>query len=202
MSLTNDLTSFFILGELDMIKKFIADEVGMAFPDSKVFINRGNDIHLPYNYTEFPHCILYISATLSKNCLLKIASIKQNSSAKIILITDEKTGPSHILNTVEVEAIYSINKPIDGLFNLIQQSFSMDTSQKNEILHSDEGLFSDIKLTTTEIQILTLLKTGMSNKEIANITKKSEGTVKVQLKSIYKKLNIHSRTEAMNLFIA
>lgn len=201
MSPTSDLASFYILGELDMIKKFIADEVGIAFPESKVFINDGDDIRLPYNYTEFPHCILYISATLSKNCLLRIASIKQNTSAKIILITDEKTGPAHILNTIEVEAIYSINKPIDGLFNLIHQAFSLDLSQRDDVLYSNSDLFSEIQLTTTEIQILTLLKTGMSNKEIANITRKSEGTVKVQLKSIYKKLNIHSRTEAINLFI-
>ncbi|KKJ76462.1 hypothetical protein WH95_13385 [Kiloniella litopenaei] len=202
MSSINDQVSFFVLGELDMIKKHIADQIEVAFPNNKVFINQGNDIRLPYNHTEFPHCILYISAMLCKKSLLRIASIKKNPTSKIILITDEQTGPKQVLNSIGVEATYSINKPIEGLFNLIQQSIFNDATNHIETYQIDDNSLSNFRLTSTESQVFTLLKTGMSNKEIANMTKKSEGTVKVQLKSIYKKLNIHSRTEAMSLFIS
>ncbi|WP_419901325.1 helix-turn-helix transcriptional regulator [Kiloniella sp.] len=77
--------------------------------------------------------------------------------------------------------------------------FSAESLLENKEPHHLEYSFSQFQLTYKENQIFALLKKGMSNKEIANTTRKSEGTVKVQLKSIYKKLNIHSRTEAMSL---
>jgi len=44
--------------------------------------------------------------------------------------------------------------------------------------------------------ILQLLGKGLSNKEIARILGVAEGTVKAQLRSVYKKLGIRNRTEA------
>lgn len=51
-------------------------------------------------------------------------------------------------------------------------------------------------LTTREEEILEQLAKGMSNKRIARALHISEGTVKVHVKHLLKKLNLHSRTEA------
>jgi two-component system nitrate/nitrite response regulator NarL len=51
-------------------------------------------------------------------------------------------------------------------------------------------------LTTREQEILQQIANGMSNKRIANALGISEGTVKVHVKHLLKKLNLHSRTEA------
>ena len=51
-------------------------------------------------------------------------------------------------------------------------------------------------LTTREQQILEQIANGMSNKRIASALGISEGTVKVHVKHLLKKLNLHSRTEA------
>ncbi len=54
--------------------------------------------------------------------------------------------------------------------------------------------FSD--LTPREYEILCLLAEGLSNKVIAKNLGISDGTVKLHVKSILRKLNIHSRVEA------
>ncbi|MBT2970417.1 MAG: two-component system response regulator NarL [Candidatus Thiodiazotropha sp. (ex Ctena orbiculata)] len=51
-------------------------------------------------------------------------------------------------------------------------------------------------LTTREREILQCIAQGQSNKQIANVLQISEGTVKVHVKHLLKKLNLHSRTEA------
>jgi two-component system, NarL family, nitrate/nitrite response regulator NarL len=51
-------------------------------------------------------------------------------------------------------------------------------------------------LTSREQEILEHIADGMSNKRIAQALDISEGTVKVHVKHLLKKLNLHSRTEA------
>lgn len=51
-------------------------------------------------------------------------------------------------------------------------------------------------LTSRETQILTLLGTGMSNKEIARRLFLSPSTVKTYIEQVYQKLGVHTRTEA------
>lgn len=48
-------------------------------------------------------------------------------------------------------------------------------------------------LSPREIEVVRLLATGLRNKEIGNKLFISEGTVKVHLHNIYKKLNLRSR---------
>ena len=56
------------------------------------------------------------------------------------------------------------------------------------------GLFSE--LTPREAEILCLLAEGQSNKVIARNLGISDGTVKLHVKAILRKLNVHSRVEA------
>ena len=56
------------------------------------------------------------------------------------------------------------------------------------------------KLTPREEQLIKALITGSSNKEIAEELFLSEGTVRVYLSKVYKKLNVKSRTQAILQF--
>jgi LuxR family maltose regulon positive regulatory protein len=52
-------------------------------------------------------------------------------------------------------------------------------------------------LTTREQDVLELLARGLSNAEIAERLIVTVGTVKTHIKSIYGKLGVHSRTQAL-----
>ena len=64
---------------------------------------------------------------------------------------------------------------------------------KNDPSYSDDILS---KLTPREKEIIFHLAKGGSNKAIARVLNISDGTVKLHVKSILRKLNIHSRVEA------
>ncbi|KZE83851.1 hypothetical protein AV926_03985 [Myroides marinus] len=50
-------------------------------------------------------------------------------------------------------------------------------------------------LSSRQQEVLTLIKQGMTNKEIASELYISENTVKYHIKKIYEVLNVNSRTE-------
>ncbi len=64
---------------------------------------------------------------------------------------------------------------------------------------ADESPFED--LTPRETEILGLLAEGQSNKVIARNLGISDGTVKLHVKAILRKLNVHSRVEAAVLAV-
>jgi two-component system NarL family response regulator len=53
------------------------------------------------------------------------------------------------------------------------------------------------RLTDRELQVLRLIATGMSNREIAGELTISENTVKNHVRNILEKLHLHSRVEAV-----
>ena len=56
---------------------------------------------------------------------------------------------------------------------------------------------ANVQLSTREAEVLKFLSQGFSNKEIADQIELSVETVRTYLKSIYKKLHVRSRTEAV-----
>ena len=57
-------------------------------------------------------------------------------------------------------------------------------------------------LTRRQLQIVQLLKTGASNKEIARVLGISDGTVKVHLHAIYEKFEVVNRTQLIVFFVS
>ena len=58
------------------------------------------------------------------------------------------------------------------------------------------------QLTETELQILQLVASGRSNKEIATKMVLAESTVKRHLSSIFRRLGVRSRREAVATMLA
>jgi DNA-binding NarL/FixJ family response regulator len=72
-----------------------------------------------------------------------------------------------------------------------QKQASSEDSDLERMTDFGEGL-----LTMREIQILDLICMGTQNKNIADRLGLSENTVKVHIRNIYRKMNVHNRTEA------
>jgi two-component system nitrate/nitrite response regulator NarL len=69
--------------------------------------------------------------------------------------------------------------------------------QENEIVVEDQNCTIEAGLTKREREVLLCLSSGSTNKQIANTLCISEKTVKCHLNSIFKKLNVSRRLEAI-----
>ena len=78
-----------------------------------------------------------------------------------------------------------------GTPNLLQAGPAIFASDSAEIQNTAESL------TERESQVLQLLARGLANKQIAVALKISENTVKFHISSIYTKLGVSNRTEAV-----
>ncbi len=111
------------------------------------------------------------------------------AGAKGYLLKDEKPEKIHraIFETMEGGSAMSASIALKSL-NLI----------KNATLNVKQTINSDSNLTKREIEMLELIAKGMSYEEVANNSGISYGTVRKHIENIYKKLNVHSKLEAVN----
>ncbi|MCU7844063.1 MAG: two-component system response regulator NarL [Candidatus Thiodiazotropha sp. (ex Monitilora ramsayi)] len=102
----------------------------------------------------------------------------------------------YLLKDMEPEDILgSIRKAMEGTVVISDHL----TQLLAKALRDEDKLVEDkspTPLTSREQEILEHISNGMSNKLIAKTLSISEGTVKVHVKHLLKKLNLHSRTEA------
>ncbi|MDX2172088.1 MAG: response regulator transcription factor [Bacteroidota bacterium] len=111
------------------------------------------------------------------------------AGAKGYLLKDEKPEKIH-------HAIFEVMEGGSAM------SASMALKSLTLIKNSPQKIKSEIStenhLSKREIEIIELIAKGMSYEEVANNTGISYGTVRKHIENIYKKLNVHSKLEAVN----
>jgi len=129
-------------------------------------------------------------------------------SLKIIMLTTLQTRDS-VVGALEAGAEGYILKAIDPLdlaaaIRLVSRGETMISQEVAKLLFTGPmgghlQLTSEREaLTEREMEILKCLSNGLTNSMIAEKLFLSEGTVRNYISSIYSKLNVHSRIEAIN----
>ncbi len=98
--------------------------------------------------------------------------------------------------TVE-EILAAINAAAAGLMVFHRAVMDRDLDRTESRPFARTG--SSPQLTARELQVLRMLADGLGNKEIAGRLKISEHTVKFHLSSLFTKLDVSSRAEAVSL---
>ncbi len=120
------------------------------------------------------------------------------SNEEADLIKSLRSGAQgYLLKDMEPDELVGALRDIEKGKNVVAQDLTDALArmvQGDTTLEDDEGPFSS--LTPREHEILCLLADGQSNKLIARNLGISDGTVKLHVKAILRKLGIHSRVEA------
>jgi two-component system nitrate/nitrite response regulator NarL len=127
--------------------------------------------------------IIMITACTEQEKLLEALRYGANGYLQKDTPSDEIV--SHILAVVDGKVALN-NDAIESLANHIRQSHVEDTEHSN-------ALIAD--LTEREMETLSFIAKGLNNKLIARELGISDGTVKVYVKNLLRKLNMHSRLE-------
>jgi len=144
----------------------------------------------------------------NSNDFESISQSQQFISATIILLNElEDIDFGAILNSgvkgilpqtsTESEIIAAVKAVASGLVVLHPEVIENLQLQKSTNLQQQTDIKSIQTLTPREIEILQMLTPGLSNKAIAKQLNISDHTVKFHVSSIFQKLHVSTRTEAV-----
>jgi len=123
---------------------------------------------------------------------------RRDPSARVIVLTTFDTD-TDIAGAIKAGAKGYLLKdaPREELLAVIRKVHAGETSIPPALVAKLAASMTSEPLTGRELEILALLARGKSNKEIGANLYISETTVKSHLRSIFAKLNVLSRTEAI-----
>jgi DNA-binding NarL/FixJ family response regulator len=123
---------------------------------------------------------------------------KEEPSARVIVLTTYDTD-NEIYRAIKAGAKGYVLKDArrEELLDCIRRVSRGETCIPQSLVEKLAAGMSSETLTGRELDVLTLLARGKSNKEIGANLYISETTVKAHLRSIFSKLNVLSRTEAI-----
>jgi two-component system NarL family response regulator len=123
---------------------------------------------------------------------------EQDEKARFVVLTTFD-GDEDIYRAIQAGAKGYLLKdvPRDALMDCIRRVHGGETCVPVHLAMKLAERVSGETLSEREIDVLKLMALGKSNKEIGSALFISEGTVKSHVKSIFAKLNVISRTEAV-----
>ena len=119
-------------------------------------------------------------------------------SAATLLLSDEPLNLQELRRSSRVWGILPTDASAEELgaaVHALSQGLIVGTSTL--LFETESGPISQGPLTERESEVLGLLSRGLANKQIAAMLGISEHTVKFHVSSIYTKLNVTNRTEAV-----
>jgi DNA-binding NarL/FixJ family response regulator len=127
-----------------------------------------------------------------------VNGIDPASSAAILFLSDEQINVREFNRSLRVWGVLPTDTSAEELtaaVHALSQGLIVGTSTL--LFEPENGPLSHGPLTDRESEVLGLLAKGLANKQIAVALGISEHTVKFHVSSIYTKLNVTNRTEAV-----
>jgi len=173
----------------------------------KVVSGVSNLIDLIESCKQFDFDILLLGIELKGLNLTKIVGlVKKNKNAKVILLIDRDYSENLLINAIRSGVRGYVLKDVDSshLIKSVKAVFDGELWVERKLMGKVVDGYSyptkklEVKgqiydLTETEIKIIKLVLTGMTNREVADELYISEKTVKFHLYKIFKKLTVKNR---------
>jgi len=128
---------------------------------------------------------------------LSVVMLTTSNEEKDLIKSLRLGAQGYLLKDMEPDELVGALRDIEKGKNVVAHDLTDALArmvQGETSIEDDNGPFSE--LTPREMEILCLLAEGQSNKLIARNLGISDGTVKLHVKAILRKLGIHSRVEA------
>ncbi len=192
------------------IKLLIADDHAMILEGLAATIGRQKDMRVVAKAADGREAVDLWKAHRPDVTLLDLRMPKLNGVGVIREIRDEDVSARVIVHTTydTDEEIYQAVRagakayllkdvPLDELLDCIRKVYAGETCIPPALGAKLAARMSGEALTGREIDVLKLLAKGRSNKEIGSDLFISETTVKSHVRSMFTKLHVMSRTEAI-----
>jgi DNA-binding NarL/FixJ family response regulator len=121
-----------------------------------------------------------------------------SSSPSILFLSNDPLNVRAMTRSQYIWGILPLDASADELLAAVHAlSQGLIVGERSLLFASEEETLASSPLTDRETEVLNLLSNGLANKQIAIALGISEHTVKFHVSSIYAKLNVTNRTEAV-----
>jgi DNA-binding NarL/FixJ family response regulator len=170
------------------------------------FLSRGyNSVHYCFNAAEARAALanqsidlVLINRKLAQEDGIALAIELRKSSAKMIIVILAADTPWSVAEEVQaggLNALLSKSIPFPSLIDALED---LRKNPERFIFIGDRISIEPLdELTLSEREVLTALSSGLTTREIAKNRHNSEATIKSHLTSIYRKLGVRNRVEAI-----
>ncbi|WP_137389343.1 LuxR C-terminal-related transcriptional regulator [Rhodoligotrophos defluvii] len=142
----------------------------------------GLEILRTMNLSSLPVRVVFLTATITDGQIIEAVA------GGVYGILRKESAPEQL-----VECLREVGEGRKWLpAGLIQPALARETNRRRNLDRFDA-------LTAREAEVVRLLSQGLSNKNIARKLELSEGTVKIHLHNVYRKLNVDSRTALVSI---
>ena len=193
VALVNDY--MIVLAGLRALLRSSASEIEVVEIDVRKRPKRGADVTLLDTYGEL--------SSLGE----RVRALGADSSNGAIVVFSFSDRPEAVRRAMRAGAQGCISKAVarQQIIDGIQAAARGDRvvlTQRSQRAQLDETLRwpgREIGLTERESELLSLLSTGMTNRELGGHLYVSENTIKTQLRNLYAKLRVRNRAQAASL---
>jgi DNA-binding NarL/FixJ family response regulator len=168
-------------------------------PDMEVVAEAENGLEAIQAYgVHRPDVVVLDLRMPKKNGIETIHQLREEFGAIRVLVFSNYAGGDEVFQAFKAGACGFVTKemPLERLLEAIRCVHAGEQYIPAEISMRMNGRVLS-SLSTRELEVLTLVAKGLSNKEIGAALNVAEGTIKVHLKNILAKLNVSDRTQAI-----
>lgn len=184
--LLNESGRFKVLAQFDSAQALL-DEVEQLQPDLALL-----DLHMPGD-----DGLALLAQLKARQPELRVVMLTASDDGNALLQAIQSGADGYLLKETEAEMILQrLEGVLEGKVALDDDALVMLTQRLREPMETPaQGDAVLDEITLRERETLALIAAGMSNKLIARELGISDGTVKVHVKSLLRKLDLHSRLE-------
>ncbi len=183
-----------------LMREGIVRIVGLD-PDIKVVAEASNGHEAVEQFLQHAPDVTLMDLQLPKMSGLEAIRAIRNATpeARVVVLTMYQ-GDEDIYRALQAGAVgYVLKDSVpEDLIRVIRDAHAGKQSIPPDIAAKLQSRTNASPLTTRELQVLQLLKTGKRNKEIAADLGISEDTARTHIKSIFLKFQVHDRTAALS----
>lgn len=196
-----------------MIKIVIAEDQGMLLGALDALLSMEEDFEVVANAKNGQEAVTLVEKYNPDICIMDIEmpvkngldaaeELKDHSCKVIILTTFARAGYFERARKAGVRGYLLKDSPIEELASSIRSIMNdqrIYAPELVDIIYSEDNLIEN-PLTERESDVLKLVATGKTTKEIASELYLSPGTVRNYMSVILEKLQVSNRIEAISLF--
>ena len=124
---------------------------------------------------------------------IKVEQLKRKKYVALLTTQSHRDEFISALRSLRDKQSYFSTNLFDKIY---EKRFSLSQVNDNRVMRVDQDTGNNASLTQRQIQVLNYIKKGYANKVIAHELSLSEGTVKLHVSTILRKLHVSNRTEA------